>query len=129
MTITTVQAKVAKTGAFNGASIDISGMTGDWTLVIEIMLQSGTNPISRFSFQDSVDAFTTPLAGPGVSVAGIIGGATGTGPATNVKRYTFQKRDFPDMRFGTASAVLRLALLALDGSGSPSVTYQSWIES
>lgn len=128
MTITSVQAKVRKTAAFDGSSIDISAITGDWTLVLEVMDQDGTSPLTRFQFTDSVDAFTTPVAGPTASVSGTLGARGSTPAEPNTKRYTWQKRDFPSMRFGTGSAVLRLSLTLISGT-SAGVTYQAWIES
>lgn len=120
MTNLAVQAKVTRTSAANGSSVDISGITGDWTLVLEVMAQNDGNT-TRFIFQDSVDAFTNNIGGPAASVSGQI--VTAGGP----RRYTWTKKDFPSLRFGTASAVLRLALAEHTGS-SKSVTYQSWIE-
>jgi len=122
MTNTEVQAKVTKTAAFDGASIDISGFTAanDWTLVIEVLAMNDANTV-RFNFEDSVDAFTAKLPGPTLCIAGSI-------TATNPRRFTFRKYDFPALRFGTASAVLRLALAEILGS-SKSVTYKAWIES
>lgn len=129
MTITAVQAKVRKTAAFDGASIDISGITGDWTLVLNVMDIAGTTPGVRFQFTDSVDAFSATLAGPTASVSGILGKYGSTPAEPNTKRFTWQKRDFPSLRFGTGSAVLRLSLTEITGSGSPGVTYEAWIES
>ncbi len=119
MTILPVQAKVTRTSAANGSSVDISGITGDWTLVLEVLAQNSGN-VSRFIFQDSVDAFTNNIGGAAVSVAEATANA-------NPRRFTFTKKDFPSLRFGVASAGLRLALAEITGS-SKSVTYQAWIE-
>jgi hypothetical protein len=119
MTITPIQAKVTKTATFNGSGVDVSGISGDWTLVLDVQTVVGDTAV-RFGFQDTVDAFTTPLAGPTVSVSGAVALA-------NSRRFTFKKYDFPGLRCGTASAQLRLAVLAITGT-SPSVTYQAWLE-
>lgn len=133
MTHTQVQVKNTSTGigVFGGsgavASVDISAITGDWTLVLEIFgLDSGDS--ASFAFEDSVDAFTTPVAGPTVSVTGQIGsGGTSTSTFSNPKRYSFKKEDYPGLRFGTGSAVLRINLTRITGS-SPHVTYQAYLE-
>lgn len=133
MTHTQVQVKSTATGigvASGGssiASIDISAITSDWTLVLEILgLDSGDG--ASFAFEDSVDAFTTPVAGPTVSVTGQIGsGGTSTSTFSNPKRYSFKKEDYPGLRFGTTSAVLRLNVTRLTGS-SPHCTYQAYLE-
>ncbi len=118
MTTTSVQAKVTKTAAFDGSSVDISGLTStDWTLEIEILALTGT---CRFQFADSVDAFTTTVAGPTVSCSGTL-------TTAQPKKYTFTKRDFPDLRFGVTSAVLRLSLTAITAS-TGTVTYQAFLK-
>jgi hypothetical protein len=114
-----VQAETTQTAPFNGPAIDISTVPNNsWTLVLEA--RSSTADSARFCVQDSVDAFTTVVAGPSVEV-------NGANTLRNTRRWSFTQRDFPDMRFGTASAVLRLALLKLSGT-SPSVQYRAWVE-
>jgi len=116
--ITAVQAKVTKTAAFNGASLDISGITGDWTLVLKVdKLTAGKK--ARFTFEDSVDAFTAKIAGPSFSVKGEVA------PEAD-RTFSVKKADFPSLRFGTGSAVLRLALTEIDASSS--VDYEAWLE-
>lgn len=126
MTHTDIQAKVTKTATFDGTGVDVSGLTGDWTLVLEVMgLNSGDT--IRFQFTDSADSFSSDvLAGPTFSVTGQIGQA-GTPKYPDVKRFTVNKRDFPDLRIGTASVNLRLSITSFSGS-SKSVTYQAWVE-
>lgn len=120
MLITAVQALATKTSTFDGSSIDISSATTfkDWTLVVEVQNLVGT---ARFAFEDSVDAFSNNIVGPTISLTGAI-------VKSESKRFTFRSYDFPSMRFGTASAVLRLSLTQITGS-SATVTYQAWIES
>lgn len=121
MTISTVLAKTTSTAAATGGTqLDISGVTGDWTLVLEVLAMNDGNAC-RFGFQDSVDAFTNNLAGPTISLSGKL---TSSAP----RRFTVTKKDFPNLRCGVASAVLRLNLLEITGS-SKSVTYQAWLES
>ncbi len=123
MTNLPIQAKVTKTAAFLGAGVDISAITGDWTLVLEILAQNAGD-VTRFAFETSNNSFTTYntdiFSGPTVSVSGEIDKA-------QQKRYTFQKRDFPAAEFGVTSTSLRLNLMSFTGS-SKSVTYQAWVE-
>jgi len=113
MTQTMIQDKVSKTSAFNGSSVDISGITSDWTIELTVhALSAGAT--ARFSLNDSVDAFTNQLPGPVVHVAGEI---------NQPKTFAFTKKDFPALRFGTSSAVLRLRLESITGSGT--VVYQA----
>jgi hypothetical protein len=123
MTRIELEGILTKTGAYAPATgVDISGITGDWSLKIEIQnlsCASGT-PNARFTFEDSVDAFTNKLGGPAASVTAPI-----VSQAPVYK--TFRKRDFPALRMGTGSATLRLNLSALGGT-TPTITYIAWIE-
>lgn len=120
MAITSITAKTTSTAAANGSSLAITGITGDWTLVLEIQAMNADN-LARFAFTDSVDAFTNKLSGPTVSAQGAI-------VSSGSRRYSFKKQDFPSLRFGVASAVLRLELQEIKGGASQSVTYQAWLE-
>ena len=140
MTLTTVQAQVTKTNAstasFKGAGIDISGITGDWTLKVNVaaMADSVTAnaPVVRFQFVDTVDDYTHSVVGPTLSFKGTI--------ASSYDRVrSFKKQDFPDLRVGVASAQLRLDMSNLQsyvaGAAVPAATttctttYSAWIES
>lgn len=117
-TRTTVQALVTKTAAFDGASLAIDTNATDWTLFLRVAkLTAGKK--ARFSFQDSVNAFTANIAGPSFSVKGEVG--------TDYDRiFSVQKKDFPSLRFNATSAVLRLSLTEIDASSS--VDYEAWLE-
>jgi hypothetical protein len=127
MTITTVQSSVTKTAAFDGASIDISSFTGDWTLRVRVSKFSPAAGIARFTLNDSVDAFTAQLAGPSFHIVGGLTNDSLAGGPQQPVTYAFNKRDWEGMRFGTASAVVRLSLTAISGS-SASITYSAWLE-
>lgn len=122
MTIKTLQAAVTKADsdvAFNGTSTDISSYTGDWQIVLLVhSLTAGKK--ARLVFADSVNAFTGELPGIVVHLSGEIKTAA-------PQRFTFKKCDFPHLRLGTASAVGRWELVALDTSGS--IKFESWLES
>lgn len=124
MTLTQVQSLVTKTAAFTGSGIDVSGITGDWTLKIEVQALSdavtATTPQVRFVFEDTVNDYTASLAGPTISFKGTLA-------ASYDKVKSFKKQDFPDLRLGTGSAQLRLKLSAIESGGT--VSYASWIES
>jgi hypothetical protein len=108
------------TSPFTSAGIDVSMITGPWTLVLEVQSSAALDGVARFTFQDSVDAFTTVVAGPSVTVEG-------ASRSANERRWTWTQKDFPDMRFGWGSAQLRLALTRISGT-NPSIQYSAWVE-
>lgn len=118
MTLTEVQARVSKTAAFTGSGIDISGITGDWTIKLQVeSLTSAKN--ARFSFEDTVNDYTASLTGPTVSFKGALA-------VSYDKVKSFKKQDFPSLRLGTGSAQLRLKLAELDGSAT--CVFRAWLE-
>ncbi len=123
MTLTEVQARVTKTAAFTGTAIDVSGITGDWTLKLQVEALSdsvaATTPVVRFGWEDTVTDYTASITGPTVSFKGTLAKSFD-------KVKSFKKQDFPDLRLGTGSAQLRLKLLNLESGGS--CTYRSWLE-
>ena len=123
MTLTEVQSQVTRTSIATGAAIDTSGITGDWTLKINVQQLSNSGsatPQIRLGFQDTFNSWTASLAGPTVSFKGAL-----SYPSDKVK--SFKRADFPDLAMGAAGCQLRLSLLNMVGGDS--VTYQSWIES
>lgn len=127
MTITPIQALVTKTAAFNGASIDVSSFTGDWIIRLRITKFSPVAGTARFTFNDSVNAFTNELPGPSRHIAGGLTNDPLAGGPQQPNSFAFYKRDFPDLRIGTASALIRCALQAINGT-TPSITYEAWLE-
>ena len=123
MTLTEVQARVSKTAAFTGSGIDISGITGDWTLKLQVEslvdAVAATAPMVRFSFEDTINDWTASLAGPTVAFKGTLA-------ASYDKVKSFKKQDFPDLRLGTNSAQLRLKLS--NRVSGDTVIYRSWLE-
>jgi hypothetical protein len=119
ISITTIQAPITKSAAFQGAGVDVSGITGDWTLKIRVTKLTAGKTV-RFQFSDTVDNFTAVTAGRTLSFAGEIS------PAADVTR-SVQKYDFPQLRMGVASAKVRLEITAIDAGGS--VDYTAWVES
>lgn len=120
MTLTEVQSRVTKTASFTGSGLDISGISQDWTLKLQVesMAYASGTPQCRFAFEDTVNDYTASLAGPTVSFKGALSAS-----ADKVK--SFKKQDFPDLRLGTSSAQLRLKLASFTGDN---ITYRAWVE-
>lgn len=129
--LTTGLQTVTATGAITPtAGVDISGMTGDATICIEVVSLTAAKT-ARIQIEDSVTGFTASIPVGVVDVIGQIGqgGVTYTAGAYNptTAKYTIRKYQLANNRFGTASAVLRLNVTALDASSSLSIN--AWIES
>jgi len=128
--LTTGIQTVTATGAVTPtAGVDISGMTGDVTLCIEVIsLTAGKT--ARVQIEDSVNAFTASLP---VAVFNFVGqegqgGTSYTAGAYNptTEKVSVRKYQLPNNRFGTASALARVNVTALDSSSSLSL--HAWIE-
>jgi len=94
--------------------LNISALTGDYTLEITVQALSAASGDSaaRVVLEDTVNAFTAAI--PVVEVAV-------QGPITMPRTYLFRSDEAPDLRIGTANASLRLNVYELDGT-SPSIT-------
>lgn len=118
MTLTDVQARISKTAAFTGSGIDVSGITGDWTLKLQVESLTAAKQV-RIGFEDTVNDYTGAIMGPVFSMKGAL-----------AKEYdkvkSFKKQDFPSLRLGTASAQLRCKVLELDSGAT--VVYHAWLE-
>ena len=135
MTLTEVQARVTKTAAFTGSLIDVSGITGDWTLKLQVEAVADSTavnvPVCRFGFEDMLADGTSTITGPTISFKGTLAKSFD-------KVKSFKKQDFPSLRAGVANAQLRLKLLELSayvsGAAVPATTttgtctYRSWLE-
>lgn len=125
--ITAIQTTISSTGAVNSGNLDISGITGDWTIKVEIQsLTSATGtPTLTLQIEDSVNAFTAVIAQHVKQFKGPINpnGTAGSGSIY----YEIRKYDCPNMRFGTSSAVARLNATVL-GGGTPSCILAAWVE-
>lgn len=101
-------------------ALDISGVTGDFTLRVRVeSLTAGKN--IQIAIQDSVDGFVADA----VTRATInIKGAVLTGAPRDV--IELRKYDIPSMRFGTANAKMRLSVLSIDAATSAVLT--AWYE-
>ena len=123
MTLTEVQARATKTAAFTGSGIDVSGITGDWTLKLQVEALADSTavnvPAVRFGFEDTVTDYTASIVGPTISFKGTLA-------KSYDKVKSFKKQDFPDLRVGIANAHLALSVTDIESGGS--VTYRAWLE-
>jgi|SRR5215472_12456676 len=103
------------TSADQATGVDISGITGDVTLLLRVdalSAASGT-PRARIVLEDSVNAFTNSLPVCEYNIEG---------PIAAPVQVSWRRYQTPSLRNGVASAVLRVNVAALEGT-SPSLTY------
>ena len=121
--IVTSNPTVTATGAVTTTTgLDISGITGDYTVHLRIQAlstASGTPSVS-IQLEDSVNAFTA-------SRVVLAKETQGTIDTKSELHFSWRKYELPLLRCGTASAVLRANVVALGGT-TPSLTLDSWIE-
>lgn len=127
--ITSGNVTVSATGAV-GAGIDISGVTGDATLCIEVISMTDAKT-ARIQFEDSVNAFTAVLPLWLVHITGKMGEGTATTVAAGdynptTEKQSVRKYQLRNNRFGTSAAVLRPNVMALDASSH--ITFNAWLE-
>ena len=121
--ITTGAQTVTATGAVTATTgLDISGITGDYTVHLRIQALSAATgvPACAISLEDSVNAFTA-------SVPVAEQQYTGTIDTKSELHFSWRKYQVPRLRAGTASAVLRANVVSLGGT-TPSLTLDSWLE-
>lgn len=131
-------AKISRSAAGWGSAVDISGISGDWTLVLEVFGIDAGVIVVNFEFLTSADGFNSDVvSGPEQSMPGTLGGNSptdsGTGSAghisayfSNVKRYTWRKGDFPTLRAGVTNVQIKSGIPLIMGSGR--VTYATFLE-
>ena len=120
ITRTTLQALTTQTGPFTGSAVDVSGITGDFTIKLRVDALTAGNS-ARLIFEESVDNFTTVIeTGAGLNTAtGLTSGPEGV-------TVSFKRRDFGSLsKIGAPNGKLRIRLAAIDGG---SITYESWSE-
>jgi hypothetical protein len=121
--IITSNPTVTATGAVTTTTgLDISGITGDYTVHLRIQALSAASgtPSVAISLEDTVNAFTA-------SVPQVVQEYTGTIDSKSELHFSWRKYQLPSLRAGTASAKLRANVVALGGT-TPSLTLDSWIE-
>lgn len=113
--ITTEAQTVSATGpVVPTTGLDISGVTGDFTLLAEVSALSASSAVSaaRIVIEDTVNAFTASLP---VAVWDI------AGPITAPVNVSWRKYELPTLRAGVANAKLRVNVVTLSGA-TPSLT-------
>jgi hypothetical protein len=122
--ITTGAQTVTATGAVTATTgLDISGVTGDYTVHLRVQglsSASGT-PTAAIQLEDTVNAFTAVLPVAVINVQGTV-------DTKAEQHFEWRKYQLPTARFGTASAKLRVNVMTLGGT-TPSLTLDSWLES
>lgn len=117
-----IQAKVTKTAAFVGADVDISDLTGDFTIHLKVHKLTGEDAVALFGIVDTVDNFTASKTVRTQDTKGKIDPDGKQGG----QHYSWRKRDLKSLRAGVTGAELRLNLVSLTGT-APSVDYEAWI--
>jgi hypothetical protein len=99
--------------------LDISGLTGDYTLEITVMALSSVSgtPQARVVLEDTVNAFTNAIPVAELNLQGPV-----TMPVTQL----ITSDEAPSLRIGTTSARLRLNVQMLNGT-TPSITVRGAI--
>jgi hypothetical protein len=128
--LTTGLQTVTATGAVTAtAGVDISGMTGDVTVCIEVISMTAAKS-ARIQLEDSVTAFTASIPVAVFDVIGQVGqgGTSYTAGAYNptTTKFTVRKYQLANNRFGVTSALLRVNVTAIDSAAS--LTLNAWIE-
>ncbi len=129
--LTTGLQTVTATGAVTPtAGVDISGLTGDVTICLEVISMTA-GKTARVEFQDSITAYTASLALVVEHVVGLEGqgGTSYTAGAFNptTEKQSIRRYQMRNNRFGVTSSLLRLNVTAIDSASS--LTMRSWIES
>ncbi len=124
-TITSVQAAVTKTAAFDGTGLDVSGLSGDFTLKLHVsnMSSASATPTAAFCFEYVAAAdFTTPYYAWCVQVDKTSASAD--------KVWSIKSSSLPDvvaLSWGQTNGKIRLSLIRIGGT-TPTVTYDAWLE-
>lgn len=112
--ITTGLQTVTGTGAVTG-SLDISGITGDYTLKIRVAELPAAED-AELVIEDTVDNFT----------ASVVRGVLNVPGGLQERTFSFLKRDLKTMRAGTASAKVRINVRTKSASGN--LKLHAWLE-
>jgi hypothetical protein len=116
---TGLQTGLTATGAITPtAGLDISGITGDFTIFIQIANGQAAKK-RKIQLEDSVNGFTASQ----VVAVFDTQGAVSSGADRVI---SFKRQDIPSCRCGTASAVLRANLASQTAGDSNDI--RAWIE-
>jgi hypothetical protein len=118
--ITTGVQTVTATGAVTPtAGVDVSGVTGDYTIVVEVVSMTAAKT-ARIQIEDTVNAFTASAALAVIDITGTLSGQYS-------QRFSFRKYQLPNSNFGVASGKARVNVTAIDASAT--LQLHSWYES
>jgi hypothetical protein len=118
--ITTGVQSVTATGAVTPTGgLDVSGITGDYTLFVQVQAQTAAKGF-QLQLEESVNAFTASIADMVVSAKGGI--AAGYDRVFSKRKYELPQSG----AIGTASGVLRMNVKQLDSADTIGV--RAWIE-
>jgi hypothetical protein len=117
--ITTGVQTVTATGAVTPtAGLDVSGITGDWTLFIQVQSNTAAKK-AKVVLEESVNAFTASTHDLVFDVSGAVG-------STYDKVISRRKYELPSSIIGTTSAVIRANVQSITAGDSLAV--RAWIE-
>jgi hypothetical protein len=120
ITRTTLLAKTTQTAATANAGVDVSGITGDFTIKIRVDALSPNAGSAKIQIEESTNSFTNAYT---VFKQDFLGGLPPEGVTVSYRKYQSETTSLA----GTASAKFRVNLIELNGT-SPSITYEAWIE-
>jgi hypothetical protein len=109
MVRTTLQASVSKTAVFNGTGVDISGLAGPSTVLINVTSLTAAK-VANIQIQTSVDDFSSDVkVEKQINVKG---------PLSTVEPYGITVHDYemPGLRVGTTSAKMRIVVSYIDSA-------------
>ena len=116
---TGLQAGITATGAVTPTTgLDVSGITGDWTIKVEIPANTAGKK-ARLVIESSANGFTA-------SVPELIVDISDKTLAASDRVFSVRKYERPSHGLGVTSAVLRARVDKIDSGNSLSV--QAWIE-
>lgn len=112
MTLKNIQAQTTQTGAFTGSNVDTSGISGDWTLKIDVNgLTAGAS--ARFVIADNPGGGTAFVAGPSFHFFGQL--------SPNIdNQKSVKKAQWPSFVMGGAGNLLQVQLVYLTPGASVS---------
>jgi hypothetical protein len=116
--ITQLQAKVTKTGAFDGTGVDISAMSAKCGVHIKVDALTAAKGAVLY-IQDSADNFSSDVRT--LAVWNVMGEVKSIAP----REKDWHEFEIPNVRFGVSSAKMRVGVLSIDGSAS--MDYEAWI--
>ena len=118
--VTTGVQTVTATGAVTPtAGLDVSGVTKDFTLFLEVQSDTAAKNF-QIQLEESTNAFT------GTPVADLVVGGEGAITSAADKTWSLRKYQIPGTAIGTTGAVLRANVTEIDANSS--LKLRAWIQ-